>query len=124
MQTVGRFWEPTEAYLFAGRLRAEGIPAFTASDQHVSTNWMAAIALGGVRVQVPNDEAEHARDVFSDCADGRYEALLERMFGDIADRHCPHCGSGRYDAEPRAWHVVAGLLLMPFLGASRFAADR
>ena len=124
MQTVGRFWAPSEAYLFAGRLRAEGIVAFTAGDQHVSNNWMAAIALGGVRVQVPNDEIEHARDVFADCQEGRYEDMLERMFGDIANRHCPACGSGRYEAELVPWHVALGLLLMPFLGASRLGADR
>ena len=120
MRTVIRFWEPAEAYIFRGRLAAEGIQAFAADDHTVAVDWFYAIAIGGVRVQVSTDDVERAKDVYARCVEGDYTKLLTEEFGDLEDRLCPHCGSRDLRSDMPLWTILAGLALMPILGASRF----
>ena len=47
-----------EAHIFRLRLEAEGIFAVVAHEHHVWANWPYAMALGGVKVQVPPSELE------------------------------------------------------------------
>ena len=42
-----------DAYIIKGRLEAEGIPAFLSDDQYITMDWSLSLALGGVKVMVP-----------------------------------------------------------------------
>jgi hypothetical protein len=94
--TVVAFQEPWEAHMLRGRLAAEGIPAIVALEHHVWTAWHFSTALGGVRVQVPDDRREEAKSVAAACRNGEFAALLEHDFGPFERIHCPHCGSEEY----------------------------
>jgi hypothetical protein len=90
------FMESPEAYIFLGRLKAEGIPAYIAHEFHVGNNWAYATALGGVKVQVPADRLGEARHVERLSGAGEFRALLEAEFGDLNEIHCRKCGSADY----------------------------
>jgi hypothetical protein len=62
-----RFFSPTEAHLLRGLLDAQGIPAFVADGNLVQANPFLTVAVGGVRVMVPES---HFRDA---------QALLKRF---------------------------------------------
>lgn len=49
-----------EAHIIMGRLEAAGIKAFVFDDQMLSTNWLYAEALGGVRVMVLESQFKQA----------------------------------------------------------------
>lgn len=83
--TVGSYSFPYEAHLARAKLESEGIPAFVADEHTINMQWLYSQALGGVKVQVPEDFAEQARE------------LLEE---DLAQRpieqeliNCPQCGA-------------------------------
>lgn len=80
--TVDRYFHPTEAHIAAGRLESEGIPVFLLGINHASANWLLSIALGGIRLQVPEDFVEDAKQLLSETAliDGDRET-------------CPRCAS-------------------------------
>ena len=61
--TVAQTFIPTDAYLIAARLEAEGIPAIVADSNFVQANTLLAIAAGGVRVRVPVSFAAEAQKV-------------------------------------------------------------
>lgn len=74
---VAQFYTPTEAYILAGRLTAEGIPAFVADVHATQAQPHLAIVTGGVRVLVheaESDRALHIVDAFNrgefDIAEG------------------------------------------------------
>ena len=94
-RTVAAFREPWEAHMLCGRLAAEGVPAVVAHEMHVANKWVISIALGGVKVQVPDDRFAEARAVERNCLKGEYRALLASELGDLDDVVCPKCGSDR-----------------------------
>ena len=52
-QSLRQFLDPTEAHMAAACLQANGVPAFVADANLVQTNMLLSIAVGGVRLQVP-----------------------------------------------------------------------
>lgn len=80
--TVDRFFHPTEAHIAAGKLESEGIPVFLLGINHASANWLLTNALGGVRLQVPANKADEARDLLAQIAESSSEGEFE----------CPDCG--------------------------------
>lgn len=91
--TVATFTEPWEAHIFRLRLEAEGMFAVVAHEHHVWANWPYAMALGGVKVQVPPSELERALAVERRCRAGDYRAELEAEFGQLDGDSCPRCGA-------------------------------
>jgi hypothetical protein len=55
-----RAFDPTEAHLLRGLLESEGIPAFVADGNIVQNNQFLTIAVGFVRVLVPESRFEEA----------------------------------------------------------------
>jgi hypothetical protein len=102
--TAASFLHPWQAHLFRMRLEAEGIAAVIADEHLVSVDWPMAMALGGVKVQVPEALLDEARAVKAECDAGVYEAALEREFGAEDALSCPQCGAGEIvRRKPRAW---------------------
>src|SRR6201986_115815 len=64
--------EPVQAHILQGRLQAEGIPVFVADGGLVQTNPLWTMALGGVRVLVPQHLLGQAKAVMAALAEGRY----------------------------------------------------
>ncbi len=91
--TIASFREPHAAHIARAKLEAEGIPAFLADEHLAGVQWLYSDAIGGVKLCVPSDYAEEAREVISrdHSADLRgvdtsHPALA---LGDA----CPSCGS-------------------------------
>lgn len=63
--TVATFPTAVEANLAKGCLESAGIPAFLKDEQMVGMVWHWAMALGGVKLQVGEDDAEEALDILA-----------------------------------------------------------
>lgn len=72
LTTVARFHDPIEAHIACGRLRAEGIDASVADDQLAVANWEWRLAVGGVRLQVVEDDVELARRILKELDAGGF----------------------------------------------------
>ncbi len=93
--TVDRFLHPTDAHIAAGRLECEGIPVNLFGINHASANWLIAIALGGIRLQVPYEYAEEAREILA----------AEATVGADDSERCTTCGSSNTTAHSTAWKL-------------------
>ena len=61
--TIARFTNPTEAHLLRMRLEAGGIEAFLQDENTIQMDWAISNAIGGVRLQVAEEELEAAREL-------------------------------------------------------------
>lgn len=111
--TVARYSMPYEAHLAKARLEAEGIPVFIADEHLLSINWLYTPAVGGIKVQVPEDWVDAARDILTtdhqdEIADIDEEPPLT----------CPHCGG--HNATMVLGDPVILILTFVLLGAPLF----
>ncbi|MDE1987770.1 MAG: hypothetical protein KGL29_02835 [Alphaproteobacteria bacterium] len=120
--TVAAFREPWEAHMFCARLMAEGVPATIIHEYHIGNAWHSSVALGGVKVQVPDARKEEAEAVERLCRSGKFKSLLQSEFGDLDDVRCPHCGSGEYRKRRPLLRAAAAIavsftfMILPPLG--------
>lgn len=64
--TVGHFSLPYEAHLGRARLESEGIEALVADEHTINMQWMLSDALGGVRLQVNDEDQGRARAILAE----------------------------------------------------------
>ncbi len=64
--TVMTFTYPHEVALIQGYLEAEGVTCFVRDQMTVQINNLYSNAVGGIRLQVPAPEVEHALEVLRD----------------------------------------------------------
>jgi hypothetical protein len=110
--TVAAFREPWEAHMFCSRLEAEGVPAFMVHEYHIGNAWHFSTALGGVKVQVFEEEKEAAKSIERRCLGGEFRSLLDSKFGTMDDVHCPNCGSHEYRKRRSFLRAVIAILLL------------
>lgn len=72
------------AYVARSLLEQHGIPAFLFDQGFARMDWFVLLALGGIRVMVPERDAEASREILGDLSD-RIDVP--------EDEHCPACGS-------------------------------
>ena len=70
--TVAAYTDPIEAQLALGRLQAEGIPARLDDTGTAIANWEWRLAIGGMRLRVPDAQVIHARRVLAALDAGEY----------------------------------------------------
>ena len=87
--TVSIHTEAINAHILRNRLVVEGIPAHIAHEHHVAMDWLIAQALGGIKVQVPEEYAEQAAQIVADAEDGKF--ALDDADDDALS--CPNCGN-------------------------------
>jgi hypothetical protein len=56
VETIATFSKPDDAHLLRMRLGAAGIEAFLQDENLVQLDWLLSNAVGGVRVQVADDD--------------------------------------------------------------------
>ena len=85
---VARFSFPIDANIAKANLDSVGIPSYIADEHTVNMQWLYSDALGGVRLFVPEQFFEEAREVlsldFSDDVD---------LICDVESNRCPQCKS-------------------------------
>jgi hypothetical protein len=129
--TVGNYPDLASAQLAQSILDGEGI--FTnIPDEHLAgIDWQMGTALHGVRLQVPPEDAERARELLSSVFPATQdEAEWEKLpASDATEEVCPSCGSNALGPPKWKNRLKAAallfppvLLLWPFFAA--FGADR
>lgn len=119
--TVATYPMPYQAHLAKTHLEAEGIPAFIQDEHLNSIDWLYTPALGGIRLQVAQDQLEEARKVLETPIDFDLEEM-EIVAGPDADAlpgrgtpttHCPHCGGqGFVETDENALDRFVNALLL------------
>jgi hypothetical protein len=69
---VARMLDPLEAEMLRGRLEAEGVPAMVVDTLTAQNNVFYKLAIGGVRVMVPEAYLAQAREIVRADARGDY----------------------------------------------------
>lgn len=98
MKIVARFSTPAEAHLLVARLSSAGIAASIRDEYTVTFNWLLSNAIGGVKVEVPEDDFDAAREIAA--MPPTDEALLK----------CPFCGSS--DTSVRVVSVFGAVCMV------------
>ncbi len=122
MRTVASFREAYQAYLAKGRLETEGISAIVLDEHLAGINWMFSQAIGGVKVQVPEDDFEQALKILEED----YAEDLIEMDPDKSTDRCPECGSASISVKPYSiWWLIPSLyFLCPvFFGRKRWKCN-
>lgn len=65
MITIATFDTMPDAHIALGRLHAEGIAAHLADEHLVQTDWLYAIAVGGIKLQVAEEDVARATEVLA-----------------------------------------------------------
>jgi hypothetical protein len=106
--TVERFPDAIAAELARAKLESAGIGAYLADDLTVSIDWQLTTAIGGIRLQVPHEQASEARAVL------RESPLLVSSTETESAAVTP-LNQGEKLAERAAMCALLGLLLPPLL---------
>lgn len=85
--TVASFRDLSEALLAKGRLETAGVDCVLADDNIVRMDWFWSNLMGGVKLNVPESQAEAAHELLF----GEQEA--EPGFDETELATCPKCGS-------------------------------
>jgi hypothetical protein len=82
--TVAHYPDPIEAHIARGLLASRGIDAHLGDEHLVMANWEWRLAVGGVKLRVPQEQAMHARNILRAAESGEY--VLDEEEGP-ADAH-------------------------------------
>ena len=86
MITIARFSKAEDAHLFRLRLEAGGMPAYILDENTVQMDWLYSNAIGGIRVQISEEDIDDARELLRD---------MEIPKEDPGNPACPKCSSPR-----------------------------
>lgn len=92
--TVASYSDPIEAQLALGLLQAEGIPGRLDDIGTAIANWEWRLAIGGIRLRVPDAQAIHARRVLAALDAGEYALDDDAAAGDDTADGAAHARTG------------------------------
>lgn len=104
MITVGTFSKPEEAHLLRMRLEAGGVRAFVQDENLVQMHWLYSNAIGGVRVQIAEEDHAQAVEILRD------EQAFE--LPDAVDPICPYCGSTDVGPDELPRRIAFAMLIV------------
>jgi len=91
-----------EAHVALSRLHGAGIDAVTRDELTVTFNWLWSDAIGGIKIDVPDDQYEDSIAILTTPIPG--EGVI----------HCPYCGSEDIKVRPlTAFGAVCLFLKLP-----------
>lgn len=65
MRTLATFNAPIDAHMLVSRLEGNGIRAYTRDEHMVTLDWLASNAIGGVKVDVSDEDYDRARELIA-----------------------------------------------------------
>lgn len=105
--TVASFNDSTSANLARLRLEEEEIPCFLDNENTVTTLWHYINALGGIKLRVPDEHVEQAREILNEHAEAEGgEVDADDPTPELEEEHfvaCPRCLST--DTSPFSWRL-------------------
>ena len=109
--TVDRHLNPLNAFIIRGRLEAEDLDAYVIHAYHAWANWLVALAIGHIKVQVPQHQADQALLVLDDIKSGVFETLLLKNMPENRSP-CPRCGANKIRSLNWPWRIALFLSLL------------
>ncbi|MCX6853679.1 MAG: DUF2007 domain-containing protein [Verrucomicrobia bacterium] len=109
MLTIAKFSKVEEAHMLRLRLEAGGVRAFIPDENVVQMHWLYSNAIGGVRVQIAEDDFDRAKEILEDPGIEPENTVMPA---------CPQCQSTNTapDELPRRLSFLSLLLLgFPFM---------
>lgn len=105
--TIATVSQPLDAHVLKGKLEAEGIEAFLADENIVSMNFLYSNAVGGVKVQVDEEDVEEALQIIG-------EALppLELVDPIEEELPCPKCGGTEFKRDRHPFALAIQILTL------------
>jgi hypothetical protein len=100
--TIASYRYPTEAYLAGAKLESERIWSFVANENIIMIYWLFSEAVGGVKLQVHEDDAPDAQQILQLPVETTTETL------DNAET-CPNCHS--VEISFQAFNISAVFLI-------------
>jgi len=97
--TIASYPEPMEANLMRSKLLSEGIECVLLDEILISVQPFYSNAIGGIKLQVHQDEAEKAREVINESNNAnlhvvyKSEAAIDETNLDHNRLYCPECKS-------------------------------
>src|ERR1700760_4110107 len=92
--TIAKFLSLGEAKLAQGKLVSAGISAFVCDENMHAMNWHMGMALGGIRLQVPDSQVVRALEVLDDFEPETPVSLEPDDDDEIEEvACCPECES-------------------------------
>jgi len=94
--TISKFFTLGEAKLAQGKLVSAGISAFVCDENMHALNWHIGMALGGIRLQVPDSQVVRALEVLDDFEPFERDARQDDDEDDDEIEEvacCPECES-------------------------------
>lgn len=70
--TVAHYHDPIEAHIARGLLASQGIDAHLGDEHSMMANWEWRLAVGGVKLRVPAEQAQRAGEVLRAAENGEY----------------------------------------------------
>ena len=115
MVTIAKFMNLGEAKLAQGKLTSAGISAFVCDENMHAIGWHMGLALGGIRLQVPDSQLVRALEVLDDFAPEPVALEDDDEDSDEVDC-CPECDSLeiREIAGPRPRQISLWSAAIPF----------
>src|SRR5215472_14010388 len=115
--TVGRFRDLSEALLAKGMLESAGIECFLADQDLVRMDWFYSNAIGGMRLQVKEEDTDAATEILEQPIPTNFE--LDGT-GEIYEQpRCPNCQSLdiQFEGVDRALSFTVGAVIGVAVGA-------
>ncbi len=107
-ELVRTFPYSSEAYIFKGRLEAEGIEAYLHDHNTVDANPLFSQAVGGVKIFVAAKDARRAREILA--------SIPEFSVDDHGDLlKCPNCGAAEVEMMTSVKDQKSFLSFLPTL---------
>ncbi|HSG72134.1 MAG TPA: DUF2007 domain-containing protein [Planctomycetaceae bacterium] len=99
--TIATCWRAAEAELMKTLLEEEGFQVFIADDTLVGMDWLLSNAIGGVKIQVLDSDAERAAQFIEQHSRDTLEKSSTLDKSDV-EVECEECGQiSRFSAETR-----------------------
>jgi len=86
VETVAKFWSLPEAEACRMRLESEGLTVYLTDAETVRADWLLTNAIGSIKVQVPLNQVERAKEVLKDV----HHLQMEH---DPDEDYCLACGT-------------------------------
>lgn len=114
LREIGTFYDPEEAQVALGYIRAHGIEAVLPDFNMLSQNPTHRIALGGFRMMVPEIQADEAKSLLD----------KKRKQPITIETSCPNCGANDFRRVKAWWFPAVFFVTMgafvPFATNSRY----
>ncbi len=65
MKTIAAFNRPIDAHMLIARLGGSGVTAYARDENMVTLDWLAANAIGGMKVEVADEDYDRALEILA-----------------------------------------------------------